>query len=231
MQEELRKENHLETEEVLRIILEYLQKSSKQKQAIPADSGFGFHIAKRKSADFPPFPNGHGWALFSYTCCSCLLPIYLYLLYISTLCSSTRIYFEIPQYSPVCCTPFPPVLVDILENMTWYSFNFKAQVYLKEIYYIDTSDKNLQLERLVVFENYSEPADLLRNELSMLNDEDCDPVYMAPIDDTTRSSSWGANEEEDMYCVPYEDSDVAPPLPSPCLGPGMNETIILLNHL
>ncbi|GIY61042.1 uncharacterized protein CDAR_311391 [Caerostris darwini] len=73
--------------------------------------------------------------------------------------------------------------------------------------------------QLVVFENYSEPADLLRNELSMLNDEDCDPVYMAPIDDTTRSSSWGANEEEDMYCVPYEDSDVAPPLPSPCLGP------------
>ncbi|GFT29051.1 uncharacterized protein NPIL_667211 [Nephila pilipes] len=76
---------------------------------------------------------------------------------------------------------------------------------------------------LVVFENYSEPADLLRDELSVLRHEDeSDPVYMAPVDDASQSS-WAINEEEDMYCVPYEgssSSSVAPPLPSPCMGPG-----------
>ncbi|XP_055953690.1 uncharacterized protein LOC129989279 isoform X2 [Argiope bruennichi] len=43
---------------------------------------------------------------------------------------------------------------------------------------------------------------------------------MAPVDDTRQSSNWTTNEEEDMYCVPYEGSDAPPPLPSPCLGPG-----------
>ncbi|GFV77267.1 uncharacterized protein TNCV_444971 [Trichonephila clavipes] len=72
---------------------------------------------------------------------------------------------------------------------------------------------------LVVFENYSEPADLLRADLSILrHDDESDPVYMAPVDDATQSN-WANNDEEDMYCVPYEGSSIAPPLPSPCMGP------------
>ncbi|GFS31494.1 uncharacterized protein TNIN_191391 [Trichonephila inaurata madagascariensis] len=129
-----------------------------------------FHIAKRKSVDFSSFPNGHGLVLFSYTCCSCLHPIYLY----------------------------PPVH---RPDMALHGFT---------------------LDPLVVFENYSEPADLLRDDLSILrHDDESDPVYMAPVDDATQSS-WANNDEEDMYCVPYEGSSTsstAPPLPSPCMGP------------
>ncbi|KAG8181150.1 hypothetical protein JTE90_024446 [Oedothorax gibbosus] len=69
---------------------------------------------------------------------------------------------------------------------------------------------------LVVFENYSEPADLLRDDSSSFQvDEDCDPVYMSPVDDAS-------NNHEDVYCVPYEDDEARPPpLPSPCMAPGM----------
>ncbi|XP_042898567.1 SH2 domain-containing adapter protein B [Parasteatoda tepidariorum] len=74
---------------------------------------------------------------------------------------------------------------------------------------------------LVVFENYSEPADLLREIVSnnTYENEDCDPLYMSPVDDVT-PSPWTKNEEEDMYCVPYEDSEDVSKLPSPCMGPG-----------
>ncbi|GBM62295.1 hypothetical protein AVEN_113331-1 [Araneus ventricosus] len=107
--------------------------------------------------------------------------------------------------------------VDISPN---YVFEFKISC-RGENFHIGDCFLILLCE-LVVFENYSEPADLLRNELSTFGHEDeSDPVYMAPVDDATQASNWAANEEEDMYCVPYEGSDAPPPLPSPCLGPGL----------
>ncbi|XP_035220465.1 uncharacterized protein LOC118193478 [Stegodyphus dumicola] len=88
------------------------------------------------------------------------------------------------------------------------------------IYTVEFEQSAYDISQLVVFDNYSEPADLLRSETDIFNKEDDDPLYMAPVDDKTQLN-WQASElEEDMYCVPYEDQDGPPPLPAPCLGPG-----------
>lgn len=73
---------------------------------------------------------------------------------------------------------------------------------------------------LLVFDNYSEPADL-RTELSatlLLKEEgeDDDPLYMSPLDDRGTAPPLPLGEE-DMYCLPYDDE---PPLPQPCRVPG-----------
>lgn len=69
---------------------------------------------------------------------------------------------------------------------------------------------------IVVFDNYSEPADL-RAELSAL---ESDPLYMSPLDDQGCAPPL-PTEEEDMYCVPYDTpEEETPPLPQPCFVKG-----------
>ena len=67
---------------------------------------------------------------------------------------------------------------------------------------------------LLVFDNYSEPADLrLEPPPSAPREEEEDPLYMSPLDDRGTAPPL---EDEDMYCLPY-DTEEAPPLPQPCL--------------
>ncbi|XP_054714738.1 uncharacterized protein LOC129224326 [Uloborus diversus] len=49
---------------------------------------------------------------------------------------------------------------------------------------------------------------------------------MAPVDDACQFKATAPEEEEDMYCIPYEDQDPPPPLPNPCLPPGRSFEIV-----